>query len=259
MKTILIATALLSQLLWLPASAGRQGGGPSIATQRRAGPPKGPVPRLPDGTVDLSGVWVGGGPINDLEEEGGLKKGELDALLLPAARTIMAGRDVTMEPHNQCLPMGVPRVTPFPWRMVQTPTHKKATHIFILHEGNIHSYRQVFMDGRTHPPDPDPTWYGHSIGSWEGDTLVIDTVGYNDRFWFDRRGHPHTERLHTIERWTRKDLGTMENKVTIDDPGSYSKPFTLTFTAVLSPPGDELLEYICQETNQYGIQTLPKK
>jgi hypothetical protein len=246
--------------LWLPALAGSPAlDAQSIATQRRAGPPKGPVPRLPDGTVDLSGVWVGGGPINDLEEEGGLKKGELDALLLPAARTIMAGRDVTMEPHNQCLPMGVPRVTPFPWRMVQTPTHKKATHIFILHEGNIHSYRQVFMDGRQHPADPDPTWYGHSIGRWEGDTLVIDTIGYNDRFWFDRRGHPHTEQLHTIERWTRTDLGTMENKVTIDDPGAYSKPFTLTFTAVLSPPEDELLEYICQENNQYGLQTLPKK
>ena len=86
---------------------------------------------------------------------------------------------------------------------------------------------------------------------------MIDTVGYNDKFWFDRRGHPHTEKLHTVERWTRKDFGNMENRVTIDDPGAYTKPFTLTFMATLSPPQDELLEDICQENNQYGVQTIP--
>jgi hypothetical protein len=152
--------------------------------------------------------------------------------------------------------MGVPRVTPFPYRFVPNYTHKRATHLFILHEGNIHSYRQIFVDGRKHPAELDPTWYGHSIGSWEKDTLVIDTVGYNDKFWFDRRGHPHTEQLHTVERWTRLNMELLENKVTIDDPGAYSKPFTITFTAVLSAP-DDLQEYICQENNQYGIQTIP--
>jgi hypothetical protein len=109
------------------------------------------------------------------------------------------------------------------------------------------------MDGRKHPAELDPTWYGHSIGWWERDTLVVDTVGFNDKFWFDRRGHPHTEQLHTVERYTRTDLGHMEIKVTIDDPGAYSKPFTLTFNARLSNPGDELMEYICQENNQFGI------
>ena len=225
---------------------------PSITTLRRAGPPTGPVPRLPDGTVDLTGVWVGGGPISDLEEDGGLKRGEVDSLLLPWAKALMATRDVTQEPHNQCLPMGVPRTTPFPFRFVQTPTHKAATHIFILHEGNIHSYRQVFMDGRKHPAELDPAWFGHSIGSWEGDTLVIDTVGFNDKFWFDRRGTPHTEQLHSIERWTRLDMGHMEHKLTIDDPGAYSRPFTLAFSVRLSTD-DELLEYICQENNQFGF------
>jgi len=253
-RKLLVISALLVTALPLVAQTQGQA---TISAQRRAGPPTGPVPRLPDGTVDLTGVWVGGGPINDLEREGGLKPGELDALLLPSAKALMATRDVTMEPHNRCLPMGVPRTTPFPFRIVQTPTHKAATHIFILQEGNIHSYRQVFMDGRKHPADPDPTWYGHSLGWWQKGTLVIDTVGYNDKFWFDRRGHPHTERLHTIERWTRNDLGHMENKVTIDDLGAYTKPFTLTFMATLSPPGDELLEYICQENNQYGVQTIP--
>jgi hypothetical protein len=222
-----------------------------IAQVRRAGPPKGPVPRLPNGMVDLmDATWTGGGPVNDLEQQGGLKKGELDALLLPWAKALMATRDETQEPHNACLPMGVPRVTPFPYRFVQNYTHKAPTHMFILHEGNIHSYRQIFMDGRKHPAELDPTWYGHSIGRWEKDTLVIDTTGYNDKFWFDRRGHPHSEQLRTTERWTRLNLGEMENKVTIDDPGAYSKPFTVTFMATTTP-GDELLEYICQENNQY--------
>jgi hypothetical protein len=104
------------------------------------------------------------------------------------------------------------------------------------------------MDGREHPKDLNPTWYGHSVGRWEGDTLVIDTVGFNDKFWFDFRGHPHTEQLHTVERYTRKDFGTLVNEVTIDDPGAYSKPFTLKFNATLMPKG-EILEYICQENN----------
>ena len=127
---------------------------------------------------------------------------------------------------------------------MQTPTH-----IFFLFEANIHSYRQIFMDGRQHPVDPDPTWYGHSIGHWEDDTLVVDTMGFNDKFWFDFRGHPHTEKLHTVERYSRKDHDTLINEVTIDDPGAYARPFKVTFTALLRP-GEELMEYICQENNQ---------
>jgi len=230
----------------------------TVNTKKRSAVPTGPVPRLPNGHPDLNGVWVGGGPINDLEKDGGLKPGEIDSLMLPWAKELMSKRDVTLEPHNQCLPMGVPRTTPFPYRFVQNYTDKDATHLYILHEGNIHTYRQIFMDGRKHPPpdELDSTWLGHSIGRWEGDTLVIDTVGFNDKWWFDRRGHPHTKQLHTIERWTRKDLGHMENVVTIDDPGAYSKPFTVRFMATWTP-GDELLEYICQENNQYGVETLP--
>ena len=108
------------------------------------------------------------------------------------------------------------------------------------------------MDGRKHPDDPTPTWFGHSIGRWDGDTLVIDTIGYNDKFWFDRRGHPHTERLHTVERWTRTNFTTLVNRVTIDDPGAYTRPFTVTFTANLGRSDSEILEYICIET-QYGL------
>ena len=105
------------------------------------------------------------------------------------------------------------------------------------------------MDGRKHPSDPDPTWYGHSIGKYEGDTLVVDTIGYNDKFWFDFAGNPHTEQLHTIERFNRKDLGTLNVQIQIIDPGAYSKPFTVNFTASLRPKED-LMEYMCQEGQQ---------
>jgi hypothetical protein len=250
MRTLLITSVLA--MLAVPTFAQERGTPIGALGQavRRPPAPTGPVPRLPDGTVDLSGLWIGGGAVGDMERDGGLKPGEVP--LLPAAKALRDSRQEQFEPYLQCLPAGAVRATPYPWRLIQTPTHKAATHIFKLEEGSIHSYRQIFMDGRKHPADLDPTWYGHSIGWWEKDTLVVDTVGYNDKFWFDRRGHPHTEQLHTIERITRTDLGHMEIKVTIDDPGAYSKPFTLTFSARLSNPGDELMEYICQENNQFG-------
>jgi hypothetical protein len=201
----------------------------------------GPAPTLRDGAPDFSGLWQGGGPVNDIAE--GLPPGET-LPLLPSAVKIMEARRSQDDPEANCLPTGVPRQAPYPWRIVQTPTH-----IFFLFEGNIHSYRQIFMDGRKHPADPDPTWYGHSVGHFEGRTLVVDTVGFNDKFWFDFKGHPHTEQLHIIERFTRKNLGTLVNAVTIDDPGAYARPFTVTFTATLRPR-DELMEYICNENNQ---------
>ena len=171
-----------------------------------------------------------------------LKAGEQVAML-PWAAEVVKNRLSKQDPEANCLPAGIPRGSPYPWRIVQTPTH-----YFILYEGNIHSYRQIFMNAK-HPDDPDPTWYGHSVGHWEGNTLVVDTVGFNDKFWFDYKGHPHTEKLHTIERYTRTDLGHMAIEVTIDDPGAYAKPFTTAGKATLMP-GTKLLEYICQENNQ---------
>ena len=222
---------------------------PLFAQSRRPPSPTGPVPRLPDGTVDLSGAWLGGA-VNHLERDGGLKPGDVDNLMLPWAKTLMQSRTDAQDPYNFCLPQGVPRLPPFPYRFLQHPSHKAATHIFILYEGSAHMFRQIFMNAK-HPADVDPSWFGHSIGSWDKDTLVIDTVGFNDIFWFDRAGHPHTEQLHTIERWTRKDLGHLESKTTINDPGAYSKPFTVTFNSELQVDED-LLEYICIENNQFG-------
>jgi hypothetical protein len=119
------------------------------------------------------------------------------------------------------------------------------------------AHRVVYMDGRKHPDDLLPTWEGHSIGWWEGDTLVVDTVGFNDKFWFDRRGTPHTEQLHTIERYTRPNYGTIVNEVTLEDAGALSHPVQLKFTARLLRPDrqtgtGDLMEFICNEDNQYG-------
>jgi hypothetical protein len=105
------------------------------------------------------------------------------------------------------------RVAPYPWKILQ---HRNL--IMFLFEGNIHTYRQIFLDRTEHPKDLNPTWYGDSIGRWEADTLVIDKVGFNDRFWFDFAGRPHTEQLHTIERFRRTDLGTLEEEVTVRRP-----------------------------------------
>lgn len=233
-----VATFVLAQDPAPAPAAAKSGKGKG----RGPATPTGPTPHLADGTVDLSGVWMGSGS-NSGDITKGLKPGE-QVIMLPAAEALMKTRKSQDDPEANCLPTGVPRGAPYPWRIVQTPTH-----YFMLFEGNIHSYRQIFMDGRKHPDDPDPTWYGHSTGKWDKDTLVIDTVGFNDKFWFDYLGHPHTERLHTIERYTRTDLGNMTIEVTIDDPGAYTKPFTTLGRARLQPPGDELLEYVCQENN----------
>src|SRR4051812_27808135 len=134
-----------------------------------ASPPQ-PAPRLANGRVDLSGVWRPGDIFLIEDISLGLKKGDTIALT-PSAEEIMKKHLSKDDPETNCLPTGVPRHAPYPWKIVENPPY-----IYFLFEGNIHSYRQIFMDGRRHPANPDPTWYGHSIGRWEKDTLVIDTV-----------------------------------------------------------------------------------
>lgn len=207
------------------------------------GGPAGPIPKTASGLTDFSGIWNGGGPVGDIKQ--GLAPGET-LPLLPAAKALMDKRKSQDDPEANCLPTGVPRIAPYPWRIVQTPTH-----VFFLFEGNIHTYRQIFIDGRKFPKDEDidPTWFGYSIGRIEGNTLIVETKGYNDKFWFDFMGTPHTELMTTVERYTRTDYGNLTVQTTITDPGAYSKPFTVTFQATLRP-GEELMEYICQENNQ---------
>ncbi len=228
----------------LPRRLGGENG-PARADKALA---KRPVPKLPDGTVDLYGLWRDGG---DARFPNQMKPGELDSILLPWAKQLMATRKETDNPYFYCMPGGPIRLTGgFGWRFLQHPT-VNAKYIFQIQEGNSHSYRQIFMDGRKHPEDPSPTWYGHSIGRWEGPTLVIDTMGMNDKFWMDRNGTPHTEQLHLVERWTRDTFITMQRAVTVDDPGAFSRPFTVNYTASLADEGQEILEYFCVENNQY--------
>ena len=204
---------------------------------------KGPTPRHKDGTPDLSGLWrpADVSLIEDISL--GLAKGET-VPLKPEALKLKQARRSEDDPEVNCLPTGVPRLAPYPWRIVEAPGH-----LFFLFEGNIHSFRQIFSDGRAHPADPNPTWYGDSIARWEGDTLVVDTIGFNERFWFDFVGHPHTGQLHTIERYSRPNLGTLVEEVTIEDPGAYTRPFTIRSSHRLLP-NDELLEYVCNENER---------
>ena len=241
-----LVVAQIMTLVLLAASAFAQAP-PTASRQAPAGPPK-PAPRLADGRVDFSGLWRPADIFLIEDISLGLKPGET-VPLNAWAQEKMKKQLSKDDPEANCLPTGVPRHAPYPWKFVEVPPY-----IYMLFEGNIHSFRQVFMDGRAHPADPNPTWYGHSTGKWDKDTLVIDTVGFNDKFWFDFVGHPHTEQLHTVERYARPELAFITEEVTITDPGAYTRPFTVYAKHRLLP-GDELLEYICQE-NQRDTQHL---
>jgi len=249
MSSIVTGAAVAVVLSLAPGPAAGQTPSEGRAGNRPAAL-RGPAPRTADGKPDLSGLWS---PQRDfiIDLRKGLKPGS-EMVLLPWAAKVTAERMSKDDPEANCLPAGVPRVAPYPWRIAQDPTH-----IFFLFEGNIHSYRQIFMNRTSHPKDLNPTWFGDSIGKWEGDTLVVDTVGFNDRFWFDFAGHPHTEQLHTVERYRRLDMGTLEDEVTVDDPGAYSKPFTLLARMPLME-NQEIIEYICNENNKDVTHILGK-
>lgn len=225
------------------AKGGFKGKGGGKGGGRGAPAVQGPTPKTADGKVDFSGLYNSAGPVGDIAAKNMLMEGE-EIVFTDRGEKVFKSQLSKNDPEANCLPTGVPRASPYPWRIVQTNTH-----IFFLFEGNIHSFRQIFIDGRKHDPDPDPTWYGDSVGTWDGDSMVIDTIGYNDKFWFDFAGHPHSTQLHTIERMTRPGLGTVDFETQIIDPVTYKKPFKIHYTARLMPRG-ELTEYICQENQQ---------
>jgi hypothetical protein len=166
----------------------------------------------------------------------------------PWARALYVDRQAhELEPHTRCKASGVARqfLTPYGVEFVEIPELQR---IYIFDEGGPHTFRIVYMDGRTHPRDLQPSYYGHSVGWWEGDSLVVDSVGYNERFWLDRRGLPHTEKLRTLERFTRINSVGMKYEVTIDDPDAYEAPWTGWFYMQFNPD-QELWEYVCQQAN----------
>jgi hypothetical protein len=210
----------------------------------RAGGPARPAPRNADGRVLLGGaslkekgVWIGGN-LGRRDEQ----------VMQPWTRAIAADRTSHMlEPHTRCKASGVgrPFLTPYGVEFVELPEIKR---IYIFDIGGPHTWRTIYMDGRSHPQNLTPTYYGHSIGWWEGDTLVIDTKGYNESFWMDRGASPHTEQLHTLERITRVYQASMRYELTVDDPGAYTKPWTATMN-LRWENGTELFEYVCQQQN----------
>jgi hypothetical protein len=227
-----------------PQTVGQEGAARTSKGDGKAKPtaPTGPTPRLADGKPDLTGPWSPDRHfIYDIGET--LSPGET-LPLQPWALQLTRKRMSKDDPEANCLPTGVPRQAPYPWNIAQT--HK---YIYFVFEGNIHSYRQIFMDGRQHSSDPNPSWYGESIGRWDGDTLVVDSIGFNDKSWFDFAGHPHTEQMHVVERYTRPNLGQLNYDITIDDPGAYTRPFTTHGQSILQTNTD-VMEYICQENNQ---------
>src|SRR6185295_15440715 len=215
----------------------------------------GPAPRLPDGRPDLGngkGAWnprvmaniAGVGEPNRSPVER-----IVDVPFQPWAKAVYEERQANLQKHDpesRCLPPGLPRMmaTPFPFQIFQLPDR-----VLFVFEGGAHMWRTIFTDGRPHARDPNPSFLGDSIGHWEGDTLVVDVIGFNEATWLDQAGHPHTEALHIVERFTRTDEMTLRYEATIDDPHAYTAPWTTRYTIPWAP-GVELYEYICQENNR---------
>lgn len=163
---------------------------------------------------------------------------------LHVARSAGGGKD---DPHTRCKPSGGARMfqTPYGLEILDA-----GDQVFFINIGAPHSWRQIYMDGREHPADLQPGWYGHSVGHWEEDTLVVDTVGFigDDKFWISRDGYPHTGQLHTIERFSRPDFDKLRYEITIDDPGAYTQPWNGGFFLTFGE-GNEPFDYLCQENN----------
>jgi hypothetical protein len=234
---------------------GRQGGGAqgrAGGRGRQTGPARS-APRGAEGRVMLmgatpseKGVWL---PTIGITAPIFSKIDEVP--WQPWSKAIFLEREKhELEPHTRCKASGMARQfeTPYGVEFLEMPEEQR---LYIFDIGGPHTFRTVYMDGRSHPANLVPTYYGHSVGWWDGDTLVIDTVGYNERFWMDRRGVPHTDQLHTIERFTRADFGTMRYEYTVDDKGAYTAPWKGTFN-LRWETGTELFEYVCQQANYAG-------
>jgi len=208
-----------------------------------------PVPKSFDGKPDLSGTWVSEyGYFGDLGKD--LKPGEI--VMTPWAKELQTQReanDHTSDKMTQCMPPGVPRINMtagaemvHPFKIVQAPSL-----VLLLYETSANStFRQVYLDGRTLPKDPNPSWLGYSVGRWEANTLVVETVGFNGQAWLDtNKGHPQSEEGKVTERFTRRDFGHLDIGITIEDPKAYVKPWNVKVPAHLLPDSD-LIETFCE-------------
>lgn len=189
------------------------------------------------------GIWLtdylpGGPPFFDLDA----------VQFKPWAKGLFDARQRhDLEPHARCKASGAIRqfLTPYGVEILEIEALDR---LYIFDIGGPHSYREVFMDGRSHPADLAPSNYGHNIGWWDGDTLVVDSVGYNTDFWFERMGLPHTEAVHITEYFRRPDPDTVEYTFVLNDPIAYEAPVEGRLT-LLWREGEELFEYVCQQSN----------
>jgi len=207
-----------------------------------------PAKKASDGKPDLSGFWMpdGAGVRHLLNLAADLKPGEVP--LTPWAEEVLKERIATNgkdHPGARCLPSGIPEKLNIPdgLKVVQTPDLV----VFLYESRTI--YRQVFLDGRPLPKNAQPTWMGYSVGRWEGDTLVVETIGQNGKTWLDMRGLPATEQIKVTERYSRPNIGRINIDVTIEDPKAYTKPWSVKLAWRLVPDTD-LIESICEENNQ---------
>ena len=246
---IFLASAVLASAQWtnhptagVPRTAD---GKPNLAAR---------TPRTADGKPDFSGLWepgkgpdsapVAGAPAlaPEFGDIAASLKGPLPyrpwALDLRKARQAENGKD---NPDGKCLPLGMVRMHshPFPRKILQVPGL-----IAILYEKNV-DFRQIFTDGRALPKDPNPSFNGYSSGKWEGDTLVVETVGFRDDIWLDGAGNPITESAKVTERFRRPNYGHLEIEVTVDDPKAYTGPWTVKLNQYIALNTD-LLEYFCE-------------
>ncbi len=243
---MLVLSTVVSAAQWislpLPGTPRTADGKPNLAA---------PAPKLASGTPDLSGIW-------SIVRPAGAPSGTgLTGLeyFVPAGFTFPFRPDAkglferrryellgTGRPSDHCLPHSIPDAmlpAAAPFKIVVTPAVT-----LILYEEFVH-FRQIFTDGRAQPVDPNPAWFGYSVGRWEGDAFVADTRGFNDKSWLDDSGHPHSDALHTIERFRRRDFGHLDIDVTIDDPKSYTAAWSVPLHFRLMPD-TELIEDVCE-------------
>jgi hypothetical protein len=249
-----LTTALVCLLAALPAPA-QWIHLPSKDTPRTAdGKPdlKAPMPPTAAGHPNLEGIWqVEMKYLTNVAAD----VGEDNVPSQPAAKKLFEARqhdgfDARNDPAARCI-QGMPKLNaiPYPFKIVDTPKE-----VIILYEG-FTTFRQIFLDGRGLPKDPQPSWIGYSTGHWEKDALVVDTIGVNDTTWMDNAGHPHSDALHITERFRRLDFGHLDIEMTFDDPKTYTKPWTITEHARIVPDS-ELLEYVCE--NEFDFQHIVK-
>jgi hypothetical protein len=201
-----------------------------------------PAPRTPDGKPDFSGLWVpaAGKFLENLAVDG------VEVPFQPWAAALYKERQENHgkgRPSERCLTHGVTDFDALatPRRIIQTPAM-----IAILFESYNH-WRQIFLDGRPLPRAVQPAYMGYSVGHWDGDALVIDTTGFNDQGWLDDGGHPQTESLHVTERLQRRNFGHIDLQITIDDPGAYTKPWTVNLAGFNYFADQDLMESICED------------